>query len=267
MATQTGSLASATDEQIQLYIQLTSAMEAWIESLKEAPSRLDEIRAEMERALGVGMAVEREIARATGVGFDPIAYEMAVLERAIREMYEATGEITAEMERLLYQLAALSREAEALALTQAVVTSAMDAFGRNLGDIGRLLSRSIRFEAGRGLAGFSLDPTAFLTGAIGAGIDMLFRAIGGLDSSSAALERAAQALQQASESWRRTLAEAQFHELITATPESQIEELRRARRDAQNELRALQERWLQFWNAASRGARMRELEDTIREID
>src|SRR5690606_32363195 len=267
MATQTGSLASATDEQIQLFIQLTSAMEAWIESLKEAPSRLDEIRAEMERALGVGMAVEREIARATGVGFDPIAYEMAVLERAIREMYEATGEITAEMERLLYQLAALSREAEALALTQAVVTSALDAFGRNLGDIGRLLSRSIRFEAGRGLAGFSLDPTAFLTGAISAGIDMLFRAIGGLDSSSAALERAAQALQQASESWRRTLSEAQFHELLTASPAQQIEELRKARAAAQHEIAILERRWLQFWNAASRGARIRELENTIREID
>src|SRR5690606_20693071 len=227
MATQTGSLASATDEQIQLYIQLTSAMEAWIESLKEATSRLYASRAVMERGMCVGMAVQREIARSTGVGFDPIAYEMAVLERAIRERYEATGEITAEMERLLYQLAALSREAEALALTQAVVTSALDAFGRNLGDIGRLLSRSIRFEAGRGLAGFSLDPTAFLTGAISAGIDMLFRAIGGLDSSSAALERAAQALQQASESWRQTLSEAQFHELISATPAEAISELQR----------------------------------------
>src|SRR5690606_38185358 len=85
MATQTGSLASATDEQIQLFIQLTDAMEAWIEALKETPSRLEEIRAEMERALGVGMVVEREIARATGADFDPFAYEMAVLERAIRE--------------------------------------------------------------------------------------------------------------------------------------------------------------------------------------
>jgi len=112
MAAATGGLAGASDEVIRLFVELTAVMEDWIESLKEAPSRLDEIRAEMERALGVGMAVEREIARAMGADFDPIAYEMGVLERAIREMYEATGEITAEMERLLYQLAALSREAE-----------------------------------------------------------------------------------------------------------------------------------------------------------
>src|SRR5690606_36688857 len=207
----------------------TSAMETWIESLKEAPSRLEEIRAEMERALGVGMAVEREIARATGADFDPLRYEIDVRLRAIRDMFDVTGELTEEMQELLLVVSALSREAEALALEQAVVTSAMDAFGRNLGDIGRLLSRSIRFEAGRGLAGFSLDPTAFLTGAVATGIDMLFRAIGGLDSSSAALERAAQALQQASESWRRTLSEAQFHELISATPAEVISELQRVR--------------------------------------
>jgi len=266
MAAATGGLAGASDEVIRLFIELTAVMEDWIESLQQAPSRLEEIRAAMERALGVGMAVEREIARATGVGFDPIAYEMAVLERAIREMYEATGEITAEMERLLYQLAALSREAEALALTQAVVTSALDAFGRNLGDIGRLLSRSIRFEAGRGLAGFSLDPTAFLTGAISAGIDMLFRAIGGMDSSSAALERAAQALQQASESWRRTLSEAQFHELISATPAEAISELQRVRGEVWAEMRRI-ERWgIWPWERGTYDALKQQLREIDREI-
>lgn len=264
MATQSGSLASATEEQIQLYIQLTSAMEAWIESLKEAPSRLDEIRAERDRALGVGMAVERELARATGADFDPIAYEMDVLTRAIREMYDATGAITPEMEDLLRDLAALAREHEALATTEGLVRSALDGFGRNLGDLGRLLSRSVTFQAGQG---FGLDATSLLGGAIGVGIDLLFSAIGGLDDSSQALERAAEALETASESWRRTLSEGQFHELLTATPAAQIEELRKARADAQHEIAMLERRWIQIWNAASRGARIRELQDVIDEID
>src|SRR5690606_2937409 len=153
-----------------------------------------------------------------------------------------------------------------LALTQAVVTSAMDAFGRNLGDIGRVLSRSIRFEAGRGLGGFSLDPTAFLTGAVAAGIDMLFRAIGGLDSSSAALERAAEALQQASESWRRTLSEAQFHELIRATPAEAISELQRARSEIRAEMKRF-ERWGVWpWERGTYEALKQQLREIDREI-
>lgn len=259
-----GSLAEASAEQLQLYVRLSDAIERWMESMETAPSRLDKIRAEMDRALGVGMAVERELARATGADFDPIAYEMDVLTRAIREMYDATGAITPEMEGLLRDLAALAREHEALATTEGLVRSALDGFGRNLGDLGRLLSRSVTFQAGQG---FGFDATSFFGGAIGFGIDLLFSAIGGLDDSSQALERAAEALETASESWRRTLSEGQFHELLTATPAAQIEELRKARADAQHEIAMLERRWIQIWNAASRGARIRELQDVIDEID
>src|SRR5690606_14168274 len=115
-------------------------------------------------------------------------------------------------------------------------------------------------------AGFSLDPTAFLTGAISAGIDMLFRAIGGLDSSSAALERAAQALQQASESWRRTLSEAQFHELISATPAEAISELQRVRGEVWDEMRRI-ERWgIWPWERGTYDALKQQLREIDREI-
>src|SRR5690606_15897059 len=109
-----GGLINLNTEQLSLYNALNEALQRWIDSLQETPTRLEQIREDMERALSVGRAVEEEIARATGVRFDPIAYEMEVLARTIREMYEATGEITPEMEQMLLNLSRLSREHEAL---------------------------------------------------------------------------------------------------------------------------------------------------------
>src|SRR5690606_14185843 len=56
-------------------------------------------------------------------------------------------------------------------------------------------------------------------------------------------------------------------ELVGASPASQIAELQAARSAALQEIADLEARWIQFWNAASRGARIRELQDAVKEID
>lgn len=266
MAAASGSLASASDEQIQLYIQLTSALDQWLSSLESVPTRLEQIRADMERALGVGMAVESEIARALGLDFDPITYEMDVLIRTLREMVAETGTVTPEMEELARQLRRLASENEHLALVSGSVRAALDGLARNMGPLGRALSGAVTFDPRKGLGGFGFDPASFVTSAIGVAADLLFDASSGLGNSAAVLERAAEALENASHSWQRTLSESQFHELIGATPEEQIADLRQARQEAQAQIRELQAQWWQFWNAASRGARIRELEDVVKEI-
>src|SRR5690606_36795470 len=144
------------------------------------PSRLDQIRAQLEHSRGVGMAVEREIARATGADFDPLAFEMEALQRAIRDTIEETGAITPEVDQYIADLRRLAQEHQALTETESAVRTGLDALGRGLGPIGRLFASSTTFQAGRGFAGFGFDPSTFMTGALGLGIDLLFSAIGGL---------------------------------------------------------------------------------------
>ncbi len=262
-----GSLAEANEEQLQLYIRLTSALDRWMDSLQALPTRLEEIRAEMQRSLGVGMAVEREITLATGGTFDPIAFEMGVLQSTLREMGSEVGTVTPEMEELARRLRELADEQENLATTGAMVRAALDGVGRNLGPIGRALSGAVTFDPSRGLGSFGFDAASFMTSAIGLAADLLFNASSGLGYSAEVLERAAQTLEQASRSWDQTLSEGQFHELAEASPDDIIADLKRQRAEAQNQIAALEKRWMQFWNAASRGERIRELEDTVREIN
>src|SRR5690606_27026637 len=129
---------------------------------------------------------------------------------AIRQMAEAAGgEITAEMDPLLSRLATLSREAEALALTQAAVTSALDAFGRNLGDVGRLLSQSITFRGGQ----LGFNASTFYAGAISLVADALFDALSPQERVARILEDVAQTMREVARQWREFLSDAPFHEL------------------------------------------------------
>jgi len=222
-----GGLYYANNEQLRLYNELTRAIDRLVESLETAPSRLDEIRAERGRALGIGMELERQL---TGIGFDPLSYQIDVLTQSIREMFAVTDAITPEMEELIWQVKILRMEQAALTQTESVVRAGIEAFGRNLGPLGRVLAQSITFTAGPGLTGsFGFNASGFMTSALTVGIDLLFQALSGMNRTGQMLEQVAQALEQASQAWSRTLANAQFHELVTADPESMIADLIAAR--------------------------------------
>ena len=267
-----GSLAEANAEQLQLYIQLNAALEEWIESLEQAPSRLDQIREEMERALGVGMAVEWEIARATGADFDPIAYEMALLERAIRDMYEATGAITPEMQEWLERLRELGIVLEQRTMqeraAEAAVKSLADALFAGNHAMRRFVDDLAVAVTGKGTPSgmFAQIGTAIAPGigtAIGAVVDVIFAGAltDAAEKTSALLQEAADAISRAAREWQSTLSESQFYEVLGATPD--VSEMEKIRNRIRREIEAI-ERWGVWpWEQEN----LRKLQDQLEDIN
>src|SRR5690606_1020812 len=192
-----------------------------------------------------------EIARATGADFDPLAYEMAVLERAIRDMYEATGAITPEMQEWLERLRELGIAIE-LRTTQ---ERAAEAAGKSLKDALFAGNQAVRRFV-HGLAG-SVTGTRNPPGtspqigpAIAPGIGTAIGAVADVvsagaladaaEKTNALLQDAADAISKAAREWQSTLSESQFYEVLGAAPD--VSELEKIRNRIRREIEAIK-RW------------------------